>query len=242
VLQALQEEAQHRGLTSRLTSFLRIAPGDLRQEWQNVLIELPGRDPRRWPVVLAAHWDGARSRLDDSYLRALNLNDNASGVAVALEAAAAVARTQHRAPVVVALLDGGHHGHAGADALLSELQGRASAWIELEGVGIPEPWPRHLSVTLAAAGPESEQVASNVAGVFRAAGFTTRRTGAIDADHTGVTPAASRRIPALVIRVGDEEADLDEPPAAEQARLSPELMVLLAKAAATAVVKVAGTP
>lgn len=241
VLLALKDEAQHRGLTSRLTSFLRLAPENLRQEWHNVLIELPGRDPRRWPVVLAAHWDGARGRLDDSYLRALNLNDNASGVAVALEAAAAVARTPHRAPVVVALLGGGYHGHAGADALLSELQGKASAWIELEGVGIPEPWPRHLSVTLAAA-PESEQLVSSVAGVLRAAGLTPKRSAAVDADHTGVAPATSRRIPTLVIRLGDTEADLDEPPAAEQARLSPELMVLLAKASATAVVKVAGVP
>jgi len=241
VVRALEEEAQHRGLTSRLTSFLRLAPGDLRQEWHNVLIDLPGRDPRRWPVVLAAHWDGARSRLDDSYLRALNLDDNASGVAVALEAAAAVARVPHRAPVVVALLGGGYHGHAGADALLSELQGKASAWIELEGVGIPEPWPRHLSVTLAAA-PESDQLVSSVAGVLRAAGLTPRRTAAVDVDHTGLIPATSRRIPALVIRLGDAEADLDEPPVAEQARLSPELMVLLAKASATAVVKVAGAP
>lgn len=240
VLRVLDDEAVHRGLAPRRASFLRIAPNDVRQEWHNVLIDLPGRDPRRWPVVLAAHWDGARTRLDDSYLRALNVNDNASGVAVALETASALARMSHRAPVIVALLAGGHHGAVGAEALLSELQGKASAWIELDRVGIPASWPGHLGVTLAA-GPESAQLAAAVAATLREAGLTTKVIEPAAVEHTGLTLASGRGIPALVIRLGDGETDLDLPPAAEQTQISPEMMVLLARSSAAAVAKVAGT-
>ena len=54
MLRALGDEATRRGLAPRLTSFLRVAPAEIRQEWRNVLVDLAGRDQRRWPV--AAFW------------------------------------------------------------------------------------------------------------------------------------------------------------------------------------------
>ncbi len=243
VVGALLQEAGARGLAAHSVTFVRRAPNGVEQDWANVLIELPGSDPRRWPVVLAAHWDGARGDLRDSYLRALNLNDNASGVAVALESAAAMSRTPHRAPIVVALLDGGYHDAAGAHALLEDLGGKVSAWIELDGVGIPERWPATLSIHLEG-GKDLQKFPWSTTQAFRRVGFSPKTQPEIAAPHTGATLATARGIPALVVRArlatGDE--DLDAPPSVERGRISPELMVLLVKALAGAVVNLAGTP
>ena len=148
VVDVLEQEAGRRGLSVRRETFLRRAPNEIQQEWSNILVDLPGGDARRWPVVLAAHWDGARGDLSDSYLRALNLNDNASGIAVALEAAGAMSRQPHRAPIIVAFLAGGYQEAAGAHALLESLGGKVTAWVELDGVGVPERWPWSLNVHL----------------------------------------------------------------------------------------------
>jgi Zn-dependent M28 family amino/carboxypeptidase len=243
VIDVLQQEAGRRGLPVRRMTFLRRAPNDVQQEWTNVVVELPGSDPRRWPVVLAAHWDGARGNLADSYLRALNLNDDASGVAVALEAAGAMSRLRHRAPIIVAFLAGGYQGNAGAHALLDALDGKVAAWVELDGVGVPDRWPRTLTVHLEG-GASLLKFPWSVHKEFRRAGLTARNQTEITAPHSGASLAAERGIAALVLqtRTGYEVEDLDAPPAIERERLSPDLMVLLTKVLASTVVNLAGAP
>jgi hypothetical protein len=243
VIDVLQQEAGRRGLPVRRMTFLRRAPNDVQQEWTNVVVELPGSDPRRWPVVLAAHWDGARGNLADSYLRALNLNDDASGVAVALEAAGAMSRLRHRAPIIVAFLAGGYQGNAGAHALLDALDGKVAAWVELDGVGVPDRWPRTLTVHLEG-GASLLKFPWSVHKEFRRAGLTARNQTEITAPHSGASLAAERGIAALVLqtRTGYEVEDLDAPPAIERERLSPDLMVLLTKVLASTVVNLAGVP
>ena len=243
VVEVLLQEANRRGLPVRASPFIRSVPNGIQQEWNNILIELPGQDPRRWPVVIAAHWDGARGNLRDSYLRALNVNDNASGVAVALEAASAMSRSPHRAPIIVAFLAGGYHEAAGARALLEELSGRVSAWVELDGVGVPERWPRTLDVHLEGA-KDLGGSSWSVAQAFRRAGFAPKVTPEIQAPHTGGALALRHDVPALVVRVGTEgqEDSPDTPPAVERDRLSPDFMVLLAKALAGVGLNLAGVP
>jgi Peptidase family M28 len=239
----IEQEAKSRDLRVRRSTFVRRAPNDIHQEWTNVLVDLPGSDPRRWPVVLAAHWDGARGDLADSYLRALNLNDDASGVAVALETARAMTRLPHRAPIIVAFLAGGYQEAAGARALLDALDGRVAAWVELDDVGVPDRWPRTLTVHLEG-GERLLKFPWSVHKEFRHAGLVARNQTEITAPHTGASLAAERGIPALVLqtRAGYEPANLDTPPAVERERLSPDLMVLLTKVLASTVVNLAGAP
>lgn len=235
-------EAAERRLPARRQSFLRVTPTRLAQEWSNVVVELPGSDPRRWPVVVAAHWDAARTHVDDSYAAALGAHDNASGVAVALEAAGAIARSRHRAPIVIALLAGGQHGAAGAQALLDDLEGRVTAWIELDAVGVPEPFPNQTTVTV-----EGEtripQVNAAIARALREQGLTMRPSTGETSTHTGAVAARHRGIAAAVLRTtvlppSASEADL--PANVDLALTSPELMVLLARAVASTAVALAG--
>jgi Peptidase family M28 len=244
VVGVLQEEATRRGLTPRVSAFLRAAPNDIQQEWSNVLIDLPGRDQRRWPVVLAAHWDAARSTLADSYLHALNIEDNASGVAVALETAEALGRMGHRAPILVALLDGGCHDAAGAHALLDQLQGHVAAWIELDAVGRPQRPPRRLSVILEGVA-ERTPLPRVLEHALKDVGLEAVLTRDIASPHTGASVALSRGIPSIVLRSRDaaETTDeLDTPVRVERQELSPELMALISKALAEAAIQLAGAP
>jgi hypothetical protein len=243
VVEVLEQEAGKRGLPFRRETFVHTAPNDIQQEWTNVIVHLPGSDPRRWPVVLATHWDGARGDLADSYLRALNLNDNASGVAVALEAAGAISRKPHRAPVIVAFLAGGYQQAAGARALLKSLDGKVAAWIELDGVGVPERWPWTLNVHLEGGG-RMLRFPSAIHQELRRAGLVAKDEAEITALHTGGSRAAALGIAAVVVRtrMKEEAADLDTPPAVERQRLSPDLMVLLTKVLAGTVVSLAGAP
>jgi hypothetical protein len=243
VLDVLEQEAGKRGLSVRRETFLHKAPNDVQQEWTNVVVHLPGSDQRRWPVVLAAHWDGARGELADSYLRALNLNDDASGVAVALEAAGAMSRQPHRAPIIVAFLAGGYQEAAGARALLDSLDGKIAAWIELDGVGVPERWPWSMEVHLEGGG-KMLRFPSAIHQELRRAGLTPKDEGEITASHTGGSLAVARGISAVVVRTwtGHEAADLDTPPPVERQRLSPDLMVLLTKVIAGTAVNLAGVP
>ncbi len=238
----LLAEAADRSLPARRQSFLRVTPTRVTQEWSNVLIELPGADPRRWPVVVAAHWDATRTHIDDAYFHALGAHDNASGVAVALEAAGAIARSRRRAPVVVALLAGGTHGAAGARALLDELEGRVSAWIELDGVGTPEAYPHHTTVTVEGeANPPT--VTAAVLRALRDQGLAQRPGEGHAASHSGAAVAQHRGVPAVTLRTwspppGAPETDL--PAEVDVATTSPELMVLLARAVASMAVALAG--
>ncbi len=241
---ALQTEVDRRHLASRSSLFIRSATPDIRQEWQNVLVELPGGDRRRWPVVVAAHWDAASGSLAGSYQRALGLDDNASGVAVALEAAQLVSRVQRRAPVLVAFLAGGRHGAAGAAALLESLGGQASAWIELDAVGRPAGQSRQLEVRIEGAG-ERDPVAGAMATALRRAGLTPILVKEVSSPHTGVSLAQARGIPAVVVRTRDAEVVATEdntPVEVERTEVSTELMALLAAALGQAVGALSGAP
>ena len=241
VVEVLRQEAGRRGLPVRVSTFAHRASNGAEQQWSNVLVELPGNDPRRWPVVLAAHWDGAREHLDDSYQRALNVDDDASGVAVAMEAASAMSRMGHRAPIVVAFLAGGYQEAAGAQALLDEMGGRVAAWIELDRVGVPVHWPRTLTVTLEG-GRSLPKFPWSLTQEFRRAKLLPVEQSEITDPHSGAALAAARQIPAVVVCTHpDAGADaLDTPLAVERGRLSPGLMVLITKVLAGAVVNLAG--
>lgn len=238
----LLAEAAERQLPARRQNFVRVTPSRIPQEWSNVLIELPGTDPRRWPVVVAAHWDAGRAHIDDAYAHSLGAHDNASGVAVALEAAGAIARIRHRAPVLVAFLAGGVHGAAGAQALLDELQGRVTAWVELDAVGVPEPFPNHATITVDGE-PRMPQVNAAIQRALREQGLGVRPAGDDVSSHAGAPAARHRGIPAAVLRTTvtpPSAAEADLPAEIDLATTSPELMVLLARAVASTAVALAG--
>jgi hypothetical protein len=242
VIEVLRQEVERRGLTARVATFTHATGTGIPQQWQNVLIELPGTDPRRWPVVIAAHWDGARVGLDDSYLRAVNVVDNATGVAVALEAASALSRTRRLAPVLVAILAGGYHNAAGGRALWQQLDGRVAAWIELDGVGVPEPFPRHTSVRLEGVDPRS-LFAQGFARTLDRGGLAPRLFAESPSTHTIERRVAARNVPAVVVRSSESfevPAALDTPPQAELAAVSPEYMVLLTRGLTLAIADLAG--
>lgn len=231
VLDVLEEKAARRRLPSRRLAFA--APGNEyhRQEWHNLLIELPGTDSRRWPIVVAAHWDGARGDVENSYLRALNVDTNATGVAVAMEVASAVSQSQHRAPVIVAFLAGGRHGAAGAEALLDHLNNQVAVWIELEGIGVPEQRSRDITVRLEGL-PEDAIVAGNLARALRRAGLVPAVVPSISDSHSGVPLASSRGVQSVLIRTRDGMAtalEIDVPPEAEMQQIMPDLLVLITK-------------
>lgn len=242
VVEVLRQEAERRGLRAEVMSFAHRSPAGVEQEWQNVLIELPGRDPRRWPVVVAAHWDAVRGDAEESAVRALSASDNAAGVATVLEVAGALSRRERQNPVLVAFLAGGRHGSAGAAALLAQRQGKLAAWIEVDAVGIPQRGTRAGHVRLEA----TKQLARLPAGFVRAAkevGLVARVHPEVESEHTGVPLAVRRGIPAFVIRGRTpEEAAVDAalPLAVERQRISYDLLALVAKALADATTVVAG--
>lgn len=242
VIAALVDEARLRGLQARVERFVETGPAGVQQEWANVLVELPGSDSRRWPIVVAAHWDGARPDLDDAYRRALNLDDNASGVAVALEVASVVSRASHRAPVIVALLDGGYHHAAGARALLDRLEGHVAIWLELDGVGVPGEGDE--AVVRLEGGERLAQVPTMIARALRDVDLRSRRIPAFESPHTGARLAAGRGIVALVVRSrshGEAMVELGMSPEVEAQQASQELAILVAKGVSAGVLELAGT-
>ncbi len=241
---AIREEAASRGLHASVETFTARSSTGLEQEWSNVIVELAGDDPRRWPVVIAAHWDSRRSTLADSYLRARTVNDNASGVAAVLEAAAGIAQQHHRAPVIAAILAGGHENAVGGAALLDRLGGKVAAWIELDGVGAPEEAPRYRAVAMYG-GERLPQVPQAMAQALRRVGLGPHATDALVPDHTAVGRAEERGIPALALRTRvftppDSRWDLPAP--VERRFVSAPLVTLVAAALADAALEVAGRP
>jgi len=242
VVTGLVAEAAARNLPARRQSFAVTAPSGAAQEWENVLVELPGADPRRWPVVVAAHWDAVASSLDASVVSATGLHDNASGVAVVLEAAAALARSRHRAPLLFALLAGGHHGAAGARALLDATRGQVAAWVELDGVGIPGVGAERR-VVLADVSERPVLLGAAVAAAFRSVGLATRPSARPTARHTGAPLAAARGIPTVVLQAPEGVRDTHTiPVAVEQQFANPDYMLLLAVAVADTASRLAGGP
>ncbi|HPC82112.1 MAG TPA: M28 family peptidase [Thermoanaerobaculaceae bacterium] len=242
VVEVLRQEAERRGLRVEVMPFVHRSPAGVEQDWRNVLIELPGRDARRWPVVVAAHWDAVRGDVEESSVQALSASDNAAGVATVLEAAGALSRRERQSPVLVAFLAGGRHGAAGAAALLAQRQGRLAAWIEVDEVGIPQRSTRASHIRLEAA----RQLARLPATFVRSAkevGLVARVHPEFESTHTGVPLAAGRGIPAFLIRArAPEEAAVDAalPLTVERQRVSYDLLALVAKALADAVTVAAG--
>ncbi len=243
-VKVILDEASARSLHAKVETFTARSSTGLTQEWSNVVIELPGDDPRRWPVVVAAHWDSRRATLPDSYLRARTVNDNASGVAAVLEAAAGIAQQRHRAPVVVALLAGGHEDAAGGRALLDRLNGRVAAWIELDGVGAPEEAPRYRAVVMHG-GDRLPQVPQAMAQALRKVGLGPREADAFFPDHTAVVAAQELGIPALALRTRvftPPDSRWDLAAGVERRYVSSPLVTLVAAAVADAALEVAGRP
>jgi hypothetical protein len=242
VPELLVEEAGRRGLPARLSTFQHSSGNSVTQTWSNVLVNLPGSDERRWPVVLAVHWDAIRGTLDDSFHQALGLNDNAAGVAIALEVAAALSRTPHRGPVLVAFLAGGCEGAAGAQALLGELKNKVTAWVELEAMGEPDAAPRGLWVRLEGE-PKLTRMPLSMTQALKDVGLQGRPQPDFTSPHCGASIALERGVPALVVRAKPEErtvGDVDIPVDLETAKVSEDLMALLAKAVATSLAHLAG--
>lgn len=242
VVEVLLQEAERRGLKAQSVPFVHRSPSGVDQEWENVLIELPGADPRRWPVVLAAHWDAARGDAEESTVRALSASDNAASVATVLEVAAALSRRPRQNPVLVAFLAGGHDEAAGAAALVAQRQGRIAGWIELEALGIPERSTRAVFIRLEA----PKGLGRLPAGFIRACkevGVVARVQSELESPHTGTLLASRRGIPTLVVRGRtSEEAALDAalPVGVERRRVSLDLLTLVAKALSDAATTAAG--
>lgn len=242
VVEVIRDEVARRGLRAEVMAFSHRSPAGIEQQWQNVLVELPGGDPRRWPVVVAAHWDAVRGDAEESSSRALSASDNAAGVATVLEIASALSRRPRATPVLVAFLAGGHADVAGAAALMTARQGRFTAWIELDEVGIPQRGTRATHLRLEAA----KQI-GRVPLVFQRSakevGLVARVQADVESSHTGVPMAIRRGIPALAIRSRtpeDAAQDAALPLNVERARVSHNLLALVATATADAVTVIAG--
>lgn len=242
VVEVIREEVERRGLRAEVMPFAHRSPAGIEQQWQNILVELPGGDPRRWPVVVAAHWDAVRGDAEESSARALSASDNAAGVATVIEIASALSRRARQTPVLVAFLAGGHADAAGAAALITARQGRFTAWIELDEVGIPQRGTRANHLRLEAA----KQIGRLPLAFQRAAkdvGLVARVHEDVESSHTGVPLAIKRGIPALAIRSRtpqDAAQDAELPLSVECARVSHDLLALVAKATADAVTVVSG--
>jgi glutaminyl-peptide cyclotransferase len=85
----------------------------------NLLATIPGRDPKRKPVLFCAHWD-SRPRADQEKSEMLALqpitgaNDGASGVAVLMELANGLKKKAPLQTVYLALFDGEDYGEEGS--------------------------------------------------------------------------------------------------------------------------------
>ncbi|HNX50487.1 MAG TPA: M28 family peptidase [Thermoanaerobaculaceae bacterium] len=242
VVEVLRQEIDRRGLKAQIVPFTHRSPAGVDQEWENVLVELPGSDSRRWPVVLAAHWDAVRGDAEESTFRALSASDNAASVATVLEVATALSRRQRQNPVLVAFLAGGHEDTAGAAALLAERQGRIAAWIELDALGIPERSTRAVHIRLEAP-KQMGRLPVNVIRACKEVGVVARVHSELESAHTGAPLAFKRGIPALVLRGRtSEEAARDAalPLEVERHRISLDLLTLVAKAVSDATTTAAG--
>lgn len=84
----------------------------------NLLVTIPGRDPKRKPVLFCAHWD-SRPRADQEASEMLAMqpitgaNDGASGVAVLMELANGLKRKPPLQTLYLALFDGEDYGKEG---------------------------------------------------------------------------------------------------------------------------------
>jgi hypothetical protein len=88
---------------------------------QNVVAVLRGSEPGR-AVVVSGHYDSRASDVNDATIDAPGANDDASGVAVVLEACRVMAPHRFSATVVFAAVTGEEQGLFGARALVERLK------------------------------------------------------------------------------------------------------------------------
>ena len=84
------------------------------EEGTNLILKLPGRNPKRRPLLVGAHYDGP--------LHSPGADDNASGVVALLELARRWALNPPRRPVWVVAFDQEEWGMVGSEALARELK------------------------------------------------------------------------------------------------------------------------
>jgi len=123
------------GAETRLEDYLA-APGKrVPREWpmQNVVAVIPGTDrgPDARTLVVSGHLDSRAKDVMDATIDAPGANDDASGVAVALEACRVMAGHRFRATVVFAAVTGEEQGLLGSDALAKRL---AATGTRVEGM------------------------------------------------------------------------------------------------------------
>lgn len=230
VVAALLAQAERRGLRVEQQRFLRSTPWGTTGEWTNLVIRLPGSNPRRLPVVLAAHWDACGPDPFLSYRSARGVVDNALGVVTVLETASLLAATPQSIPVEVVFLAGGCHDAAGAQAYLASRQGNVAVWVELESLWAREsPDPSRLVLRL---GETTSLLTPRLPGVFRRWGFTVELADDPPPPHTG--SALAERQGAMTLTVSGPRTDNARAaawsPEAELARVSPDYVLLLAAA------------
>ena len=80
----------------------------------NLILKLPGREPDKQPLIIAAHYDGP--------LHSPGADDNASGVVALLELARRWADKPPRRPVWLIAFDQEEWGMLGSRALATELR------------------------------------------------------------------------------------------------------------------------
>ena len=84
------------------------------EEGTNLILKLPGRNPKRRPLLVGAHYDGP--------LHSPGADDNASGVVALLELARRWALNPPRRPVWLVAFDQEEWGMVGSEALARELK------------------------------------------------------------------------------------------------------------------------
>ena len=85
----------------------------------NLILKLPGREPDKQPLIIAAHYDGP--------LHSPGADDNASGVVALLELAQRWAVNPPRRPVWLVAFDQEEWGMLGSRALATELREKKQA-------------------------------------------------------------------------------------------------------------------
>jgi peptidase M28-like protein len=84
----------------------------------NLIVKIPGSDPKRKPVAFSAHWD-TRPRADQETSQMLTnvpiigANDGASGTAIVMELAVLMAKRKPLQTVFLVLFDGEDYGREG---------------------------------------------------------------------------------------------------------------------------------
>ncbi len=120
-------------LVARLEDYVAPPGKRVPREWpmQNAVAVLPGTDPAAGTFVVSGHLDSRALDIMDAESAAPGANDDASGVAVALEACRVMAPHRFRATIVFAAVTGEEQGLLGSAAMAKRL---ASEGARVEGM------------------------------------------------------------------------------------------------------------